>query len=231
MSSGGTGRFRFLDDVLKSQYTRDYPPKNAFAERRIPGSGPLDGMRLHTATTYRSDFSPKRGRSQSARPPDVAIPAHELDDATTYRTDFSPKRAQLESPPKLPYPSWTAPFQGRSTYGADFVQREVRPWTAEPVLEGPRVPLDSSTEYTDQYRRRPMPPRDLRASAPLLPSKHVPVVTTYARDYAPKPLEARERFTCCDEPNHPATQGSMARTTVSFAPRTPTQPSVQRARW
>jgi hypothetical protein len=161
-------------------------------------------MPFNGATTQRADFTPKKGRTQSARPADQPIPYSPLDDGTTYNAHYPAKRAELEVPPEPVYHDRTAPFMGISTYNADYLKKQSRPWTADAPLPPPRVRLDDSTEYRDEFYRKPLLPRSPRASQPLLPSTHVPTITTYGHDYVPKPFEERERTHCCADETHPA---------------------------
>ncbi|GLC34150.1 hypothetical protein PLESTB_000842900 [Pleodorina starrii] len=195
---------KWQDDALNTQYKRDYPPKQSDVEKRVPAPPPMASMPFYGTTTQRADYTPKKGRAQSARPADKDIPYSPLDDTTTYNVQFPPKRAELEVPPVPIYPHKTAPFVGASTYDSDYVPKKVRPWTADPPLPPPVVRLDSATEYRDEFYRKPLLPGSPRASQPLLPSSHVPTITTYAADYAPKAFEARERTHCCDDETHPA---------------------------
>ncbi|EFJ52695.1 hypothetical protein VOLCADRAFT_120166 [Volvox carteri f. nagariensis] len=181
---------KWTDDALNTQYKRDYPPKHSDVEKRVPGPPPMDSMPFYGVTTQRADYTPKKGRSASARPADVPIPYSPLDDRTTYNVQFPAKRADLEQPPQPVYPNMTAPFVGASTYDTDYVKKKVR--------------LDDATEYRDEFYRKPLLSRSPRASRPLLPSSHVPTITTYGHDYVPKPFEERERLNCCDDDTHPA---------------------------
>ncbi|GIL71592.1 hypothetical protein Vretimale_713 [Volvox reticuliferus] len=194
----------WTNDALKTQYTRDYPPKQTNVQKRNPDYPPPPSMPFYGVTTQRADYTPKKGRSQSARPPDKPIPYSPLDDTTTYNVQYPEKSADLEHPLEPVYPWGTAPFIGASTYNTDYVKKKVRPWTADPPLPPPRVRLDDSTEYRDEFYRKPLLSPSLHKSQPLLPSSHVPTITTYGHDYVPKHFEARERQHCCDDETHPA---------------------------
>ncbi|KXZ51957.1 hypothetical protein GPECTOR_11g80 [Gonium pectorale] len=163
----------------------------------------LDSMPFYGDTTHRADYTRKQARSQSARPPERPLPSNPFEGDTTYRAQFPPKRADPGVPAKAPAAPWSAPFVGVTTYNTEYIPRKVRPWTAQPERQPPTAPWEGTSEYRDNYTKKPLAAHEARAAAPLLPSSHVATITTYGHDYVPLPFEKRERLVCCDDPRHP----------------------------
>ncbi|KAG2437795.1 hypothetical protein HXX76_005415 [Chlamydomonas incerta] len=201
---------KWLNDTLNTEYLREYPPKAVPLDRRRPGNALLDSAPFYGQTTNRADYTPKQARAQSARRAQGPLVSLPFDGRTTYTDEYIKKQADLDRRAKGPDASWSAPFLGATTYNTEYVPKQVRPWTAEPGRPLVSAPWDGTSEYRDNYTKKAARPPDLRASAPLMPSNHVPTITTYGHDYVPKPFESRQKQECCDDPRHPAEHARVA---------------------
>ncbi|KAG2490567.1 hypothetical protein HYH03_010961 [Edaphochlamys debaryana] len=187
-----------------SEYIAEFPPKQVPLGPRRPGDPLLPSGRFYGKTTNRADFTPKRADLTNPRPREAGMPARPFDGDTTYHAHFPPKRADLEDPLRKIDPAYSAPFVGLTTYNTEYIPRQVRPWTAQPGGTLVSVPFEGNSEYLDQYTKKPIPPPRLPPGDPLLPSNHVPTITTYGHDYIPLPFDKRQAIICCDNPRHPA---------------------------
>lgn len=147
-------------------------------------------------TTHNRDYTPKAiTKTQLRRPEPRKSEPGKFDDGTNYKKDFRqwPLSQRPEYKNKGEYVPNDSRFEGLPTYTSDYIKYNEAPRQSMKPAANANLsdePFANTTEYREDFTKKPIPEREKRETKKWAPSKApFDSITNYRGDYVPKDIK------------------------------------------